>query len=66
MRRGKHPYLSSTFINGYIKDQPLLNMNEEEIHDEFVKFNNAFGRSALEHNAHKVATSSKSIQGEWH
>ena len=25
MRRGKHPYMSSTFINGFVKDVPLLN-----------------------------------------
>ena len=25
MKRGAHPYISSTFINGYVKDIPLRN-----------------------------------------
>lgn len=61
MKRGHHPYMSSTYINGYIKDQPLRNMEEEAVHDEFVKFNNAVGRKALEHNIQKVMSSKKSI-----
>ena len=65
MKRGHHPYLSSTYINGYIKDQPLRNMEEEEILEEFVKFNDSMGRKALHHNDNKVATEVKSIQGEW-
>jgi len=33
MRRGHHPYMSSTYLNGYVKDQPLLNMENEEVKD---------------------------------
>jgi len=25
LKRGNHPYMSSTYINGYVKDQPLRN-----------------------------------------
>ncbi len=28
---GHHPYLCGKYINGYIKDVPLRNYNEEEI-----------------------------------
>lgn len=35
MRRGNHPYMSSTYINGYVKDQPLRNMKDEEIGEQF-------------------------------
>ncbi len=52
-------------MNGYVKDQPLLNMHEEEVNDEFEKFNDALGRQALKHNSVKVISSKKSIQGEW-
>jgi large subunit ribosomal protein L43 len=31
MRRNHHPYISSTYINGYVKDQPLRNMKDEEV-----------------------------------
>ena len=26
MKRNHHPYMSSTYINGYVKDQPLRSM----------------------------------------
>ena len=29
MKRGAHPFMSSTYINGYVKDQPLRNMGED-------------------------------------
>jgi len=44
LKRGYHPYMSSTYINGYVKDQPLRNMEEEQVYKEFIKFNSAFGR----------------------
>jgi len=66
LKRGNHPYMSSTYINGYVKDQPLRNMEEVEVMDEFVKFNNALGRKALLHNSIKVVGAKKSIQGVWH
>ncbi len=65
LKRGHHPYMSSTYINGYVKDQPLRNFKEDEVFQEFVKFNNSIGRQALKHNIPKVASSKKSIQGEW-
>ena len=65
LKRGHHPYMSSTYVNGYVKDQPLRNMEVEDIEDEFVKFNSALGRKALQHNSIKVISAKKSIQGMW-
>ena len=65
LKRGHHPYMSSTYINGYVKDQPLRNMDNDDVFEEFIKFNNAFGRKALHHNSIKVMGSKKSIQGQW-
>jgi large subunit ribosomal protein L43 len=31
MKRNYHPYMSSTYINGYVKDQSLMNMSQEDI-----------------------------------
>lgn len=31
MKRNYHPYMSSTYINGYVKDQSLKNMSPEDI-----------------------------------
>jgi large subunit ribosomal protein L43 len=31
LKRNYHPYMSSTYINGYVKDQSLKNMSEDEI-----------------------------------
>lgn len=31
LKRGHHPYMSSTYINGYVKDQPLRNHSDEEV-----------------------------------
>lgn len=58
--------MSSTYINGYVKDQPLRNMEMDQIYREFIKFNQAMGRKALNHNSIKVIGSKKSIQGMWH
>ena len=30
LRRGHHPYMSSTFINGYVKDTPLRNVDSAQ------------------------------------
>ena len=40
-------------------------MEDAEVMEEFVKFNNALGRKALLHNSIKVVGAKKSIQGEW-
>lgn len=50
MRRNHHPYISSTYINGYVKDQPLRNYENEQILEAFKKVNREFGRKAIEHN----------------
>jgi large subunit ribosomal protein L43 len=65
MRRNYHPYISSSYINGYVKDQSLKNMNEEEIIGWLKKVNSEFGRRPLKHNSVKVVAEHKSIQGEW-
>ena len=66
MRRNHHPYMSSTYINGYIKDQPLKNMSEKEVISSFEKVNKEFGRRAQRHAGNKnLTTETKSIQGEW-
>ena len=40
-RRGRHPYISSSYINGYIKDQTLRNMSPEEILEKFFSMRNS-------------------------
>ncbi len=35
LRRGHHPYVSSTYVNGYVKDQPLRGMEEDHVLQEF-------------------------------
>lgn len=39
MRRNYHPYISATYINGYVKDQSLKGMNEEEVLERMMKVN---------------------------
>ena len=66
MRRNFHPYMSSTYINGFIKDQPLRNMTCKEVIEWFEKVNREFGRMALKHGGDKNLTNEKpSIQGKW-
>ena len=50
MRRGQHPYMSSTFINGYVKDTPLRNTDEDQAFHHIKAVNNEFGRRPLKHN----------------
>ena len=66
MRRNFHPYMSSTYINGFVKDQPLRNMTCKEVIEWFQKVNREFGRMALKHGGDKNLTNEKpSIQGKW-
>jgi hypothetical protein len=31
LKRGNHPYMSSTYLNGYVKDQPLRNFENTDV-----------------------------------
>ncbi len=35
LKRGSHPYISATYINGYIKDNALRKKEWNEVLDEF-------------------------------
>ena len=65
MRRGKHPYMSSTFINGFVKDVPLLNKDFAATFSHIKQVNSEFGRRSLRHNHSPVISSTASIQGLW-
>ena len=41
LKRGSHPYISSTYINGYIKSQSLRNMDTSDILNEFQRVRNS-------------------------
>ena len=67
LRRNYHPYLASTFINGYVKEQSLKNMTADEIIFWFNKVNKEFGRRPIKHNGKELLTKGKvSVQGQWH
>ena len=67
MKRNFHPYLSSTYINGYVKDQSLKNMNVDEVLFWFSKVNKEFGKRPMKHNGKDRlnVTGKESIQGQW-
>ena len=66
MRRNFHPYMSSTYINGFVKDQSLRNMTCKEVVAWFEKVNREFGRMALKHAGDRNLTrENSSIQGKW-
>ena len=67
MKRNSHPYMSSTYINGYVKDQPLRNKTSDEVLLWFHKVNKEFGKRSAKHNGDENLTDSReSIQGKWH
>ena len=55
MRRGRHPYISSTYINGYVKDQSLRNYTQDEVLEEFDKMYSGMGRKSLKHATYEVS-----------
>ena len=59
MKRNAHPYMSSTYINGYVKDQSLRNMNADEVLNWFNKVGKQFGRKPLKHNGRENLTIQK-------
>ena len=67
LRRGQHPYLASTYINGFVKDTPLRKLTAEEVLVHITRVNSEFGRRAatLEHADKKVFGSKRSSQGEF-
>ena len=46
LRRGRHPYMTSTYINGFVKDTPLRNLTAEEAMVHLTRVNSGFGRKA--------------------
>ena len=67
MKRNYHPYMSSTYINGYVKEQSLKNMTSDEVMFWFNKVSKEFGRRPVKHNGRENLTvNRKSIQGQWH
>ena len=65
LKRGNHPTLSSTFINGYTKDMPLRNVSAADALRNLTLLNQEFGRRPLAHNSKKVFNTTASIQGQW-
>tara|TARA_B110000305_G_C19053967_1_gene453960 strand:- start:79 stop:525 length:447 start_codon:yes stop_codon:yes gene_type:complete len=65
MKRGNHPSLSSTYINGYTKDLPLRNLSAADTLKHLSFLNQEFGRKPLSHNSKKVFSTTTSIQGQW-
>ena len=61
MRRGRHPYVSSTYINGYVRDLPLENKSHEEAINHLNQVNNDWGRKALKHSQNRILGGSRSI-----
>ena len=66
LKRNFHPYLASTYINGYIKEQSLKNMQAEEIIEWISKVNKEFGKRPMKHRGKQRLTKGKeSVQGVW-
>ena len=61
LRRGQHPYISATYINGYVKDVPLRNTSAEETMYYLGLVNSQFGRRSIHHKWQKVWTNKESI-----
>lgn len=40
LQRGKHPYVSGLYINGFVKDLPLIDKEPEDIMYGLTKFRN--------------------------
>ena len=40
-KRGAHPYITATYINGYIKDQTLRNFDIQGVLNEFFRVRNS-------------------------
>ena len=67
LKRNYHPYLASTYINGYVKEQSLRNMSSDEVLFWFNKVNKEFGKRPMKHNGRERLTRGKmSVQGQWH
>ena len=67
LKRNFHPYLASTYINGYVKEQSLRNMSSDEVLFWFNKVNKEFGKRPMKHNGKEMLTQGKqSVQGKWH
>jgi hypothetical protein len=62
---GNHPYICSKYINGYIKDVSLRNLDGNGIENVIYKVRNSFGQKALTHAGPKVYGVRKSIQGNF-
>lgn len=41
LRRGRHPYVSALYVNGFRKDLPIIGKDEEEIMDGLMRMRNS-------------------------
>jgi len=64
-KRGAHPYITATYINGFMKDQSLRNCDLQGVLNEFFRVRNSFGRKHITHNGKKVYGVTPSVQGGW-
>lgn len=65
VKRNYHPFVTGAYINGYLKDMPLRNMEEEEVMDSLNKLRNQLGRRAFALAGTRTYHPIKSIQGQW-
>lgn len=65
LRRGRHPFITAIFANGWEKDISLRNMKQDDVLDVLNHIKSNIGRISLPHAGHKVTSFNKSIQGKW-
>lgn len=41
MRRGRHPYVSAVYVNGFEKSMPIVGKKEDEIIDGIMRMRNS-------------------------
>ncbi|CAG9315858.1 unnamed protein product [Blepharisma stoltei] len=65
MRRSRHPYIYTQYINGWTRTLSIRNMKPEEIMDVLEQARNQIGHHAYKHAGNKVISTNTSIQGPW-
>ena len=65
IKRNHHPFITGSYINGYLKDMPLRSLKEEEVMTTFNRLRNQLGRQSYTASGTRVYHPVKSVQGKW-
>jgi len=65
LKRNHHPFVTGSYINGYLKDIPLRSVEPTEVIETLWRLRNQLGRRSFSASGTRVYHPVQSVQGKW-